>query len=423
MDFFEKLADKIKSRWSGVVSSLKAYFRRLLFPLYLFPIKLATYSGYYAVKYLVKLIFSLLIITLETLVYPFRGLRNFLKSLFIGFLLVYVFFSLMVMADYIRTNYGMYAKFFCEPGLNARLKRSVVRVVGGFSEGSGFFIAEDRILTNFHVITGEPSPKIIFPDGSFTTASSITGDQGADLAIITIEQKHPDKILDLMQPVVLADEEPIIAAGYPLGTTVPGQVTITGGRFVALRRTRKSPVEYVHTTVNLAEGMSGGPLVDKCGRVVGVNTAGVSGNSFFISADSVNKLKESFTDKDVSHIKLDPSESPQEAVKAFYTYLKVRDMKTGFGLLSSKYLEKTNFEEWTGRFNDIIDVNVLKTEKVTESKDTAFAKFSTKNWVEGEVEMHYYEGTWMTVFEDGKFKLLKSNIKEVSNPEFSWFWE
>ena len=53
------------------------------------------------------------------------------------------------------------------------LKKSVARVVGGYSEGSGFFGADNQILTSFHVIADEPSPKVIFFDGSFSTPYKI----------------------------------------------------------------------------------------------------------------------------------------------------------------------------------------------------------------------------------------------------------
>ena len=47
----------------------------------------------------------------------------------------------------------------------------------------------------------------------------------------------------------------------------------------------------------------------------------------------------------------------------------------------------------------------------------------TQNWVDGEVERHLYEGTWQTVLEDGKHKMLRSQIKEVVDPDYSWFYE
>jgi len=98
-------------------------------------------------------------------------------------------------------------------------------------------------------------------------------------------------------------------------------------------------------------------------------------------------------------------------------------MRDGFNLLSEEYLQKTNFEEWTNRFTDILDVDVIKSEQFENSKDTAFVKFSTKNWVDGEAELHYYEGTWQTIKEEGVYKMLKSKIKEVEDPEWEWFYE
>ena len=157
--------------------------------------------------------------------------------------------------------------------------------------------------------------------------------------------------------------------------------------------------------------------------MVGVNTISLAGLSLFITADQVKLLVPSFTDQGITKIEVDPSVSPEEAVKAFYTYLKARRMEDGFALLSTEYLKKTNFEEWTNRFTDILDVDVIKSEKFEDTKDTAFVKFSTKNWNDGEADYHYYEGTWQTIEEDGVYKMLKSNIKEVTDPGWEWFYE
>ena len=90
--------------------------------------------------------------------------------------------SLFVIMDYLRTQYGYYGKFFCAYGTQEQLLKSVVRVVGGYSEGTGFFIAPNQVITNFHVIADEPSPKIIFPDGNFVTPVKIFGNKDVDLA-------------------------------------------------------------------------------------------------------------------------------------------------------------------------------------------------------------------------------------------------
>jgi len=98
-------------------------------------------------------------------------------------------------------------------------------------------------------------------------------------------------------------------------------------------------------------------------------------------------------------------------------------MEDGYNLLSEEYLIKTGYEEWTGRFTDILDVDVLVTGPYEDREDTVFVKFSTKNWNDGGVDYHYYEGTWQTVKEEGMYKMLKSNIKEVFDPGWEWFYE
>jgi len=86
--------------------------------------------------------------------------------------LIFVFLPLV---DLDRRLTVIEDKLAVKPELNCnekeqikKIKESVVRVVGGEGEGSGFAIEPDGlILTNYHVIEFEPSPKIIFTDNTF----------------------------------------------------------------------------------------------------------------------------------------------------------------------------------------------------------------------------------------------------------------
>jgi len=411
-----------KIKWK-FVKRFVAYIERLLNPIYLFPIKLVTYSAYYVIYFSIKTIIELTKMIVDVIKFPFKSYRNFLKSLLIVVLMVYLTASVFVMVDYINKNYGYYGKFFCSAGTSEQMKKSVVRIVGGFSEGTGFFISNNQVLTNFHVIDGEPSPKIIFPDGSFITPNKITGDSKSDLAVLYTEKDYPDMVMSLTNDIELKDEEPVIATGFAMGTDLVGKATVLKGNFIDFRKSKTDKVGYLQTSISLVQGMSGGPLTDQCGKVVGINTMGLSGLSLFVSAKDANSLIYEFTDKEIEKINVDPTKSPKDSVIAFYAYLKARQMEKGFDLLSKEYLQKTNFEEWTTRFKDVLDVYVYKAEIMEESKDTVNIKFDTINWVSGEVETHYYEGSWQTVFEDGKYKMLKSKIKEVTDPDIYWFYE
>jgi S1-C subfamily serine protease len=211
---------RAKSKIRELKNRLKAYFKRLLFPLHLFPLKLITYSLYYLLKFLIGLAFSLIKIFFECLFFPFKSLKNFLKSLFIVFLILYIPVSLFVMIDYLSSQYGYVGKFLCAYGSKDKVQNSVVRIVGGNSEGSGFFISPDQVITNFHVIDGEPSPKIIFPNGRFITPVKITADNEVDLALLYTENKYPEYVMPLPEEDLIVKDEPLLSTGYPLGTSL-----------------------------------------------------------------------------------------------------------------------------------------------------------------------------------------------------------
>lgn len=402
----------MKRKINEIIKNLRLYVKRLLFPLWLFPIKLFTYSTYYFLKLLWKIVS-----------WPFRKWSNFGKTILWSVILIYFLFSLLVIFDYLSREYGNLDKIFCGTGVKDKLRSSVVRIIGGYGEGSGFFISPTEVVTNFHVIADEPSPKVVFPDGHFETPEKIIGEKNMDIAVLTLKNSYPDMVYELPEGFSLIGNEPLLSAGYPLGSEITGDATIVKGNFIDFRRSRKDVIGYLQTNISLVKGMSGGPLVDQCGAVVGVNTQSLAGISFFITASDVKSNLVNLTDQEIEKIEVDASKSPEEAVYAFYTYLKARQMEKGYNLLSSKYLEKTNFTEWTNRFTDILDVDVISTTKFENTNDTVFVKFSTTNWVDNEAEYHYYEGTWETVLEDETYKMNKSKIKEVNDPDYNWFYE
>ena len=408
---------------------VESYFKRLLHPLYLFPIKLVTYSLYYLSKLILGFVVSMLKAIWGFISFPFRSVKNLFKSVFVLILIFYIPLSMMVNFMYVKDNYGWFGKFFkCSIGrygADEKVKQSIVRVVGGYSEGSGFFFAPNQIMTNFHVIAGEPSPKIIFSDGSFVTPKEIIGDADADLAIIFTEKDYPEMVLEtITEKLGLFENEKLTATGYPMGTDLLGNATQLKGGFSDSKRISEFSNEFIQANISLVDGMSGGPLTDECGVVVGVNTITVGGISLFIPMNQALDGLRDFSDKDIAKIKVDPAASPEEAVRAFYVFLKARRMEESFNLLSREYLMKTDFEEWSSRFVNVIDVVVFKTERhdTEEEKDVVFIKFMTKNWVNGEVERNFYEGTWKTVPEDDTNKLIKSNIKEITEPDYPWFY-
>ncbi len=193
------------------------------------------------------------------------------------------------------------------------------------------------------------------------------------------------------------------------------------GNFVSFRTQHNSPTGFIQTSISLVPGMSGGPLTDQCGKVVGINTQGLAGLSLFIYANDAKNLIPSFTSEDIAKVNVDPTKSPEDGVIAFYTYLKERRMQDGFNLLSTRYLTNTNYTEWTNRFTDILDVEIIKTNMYQNSKDIVHLKFYTENWDNNDIAYHFYEGTWQTIKENGVYKMERASIEEITTPDSTWF--
>lgn len=308
-----------------------------------------------------------------------------------------------------------------------KVRRSVVRVVGGESEGSGFAIRKGGfILTNFHVIESEPSPKVILPDGTFETAQVIMADKDVDLAVIKINKNLP--ALRLARLSSLLPTEEVFSVGYPLGGSLPGEASVIRGSFSRFIRDKKNGVQYISTDMTSVSGISGGPMVNIYGEVVGVNTAGLvlGGMSIAISSDSIREKCRQMSAskdplKDVRKIIFEPNKNALEAVRAFYNYLKARRLEKAFELLSDNFVRGYSFEHWANGYRPLLDTTIVLIRPDKKITNRINVKLSTKDLVDNEIVYKYFEGYWDIRQIDGKWLLWKPRIREVMDPEPDWF--
>jgi len=308
-----------------------------------------------------------------------------------------------------------------------KVRQSVVRIVGGEGEGSGFAIKDGGvILTNFHVIEFEPSPKVILPDNTFQTAEILMADKNADLAIIKINKNLP--VISWGDPKELNPAEELLAIGFPLGGQLIGEASVNKGSLSGRRRSKDVGVEYLQTDTTLTPGVSGGPMINICGEVMAINTAGLSGLGLGISADSIKQkwLEMSTADdslKDIKKITFDDTESADFAVATFYNYLKVRKLEKAFEILSDNFKQGHGFDYWKQGYETLLDTTVIKIEEDKDKKDRVKVKLSTKDMVDDEIVYKYFEGYWDVKNINGKWRLWDPEIKEIENPSFLWFYE
>ncbi|HYM65533.1 MAG TPA: trypsin-like peptidase domain-containing protein [Candidatus Sulfotelmatobacter sp.] len=308
-----------------------------------------------------------------------------------------------------------------------KVKKSVVRIIGGEAEGSGFAIQQDGyIITNFHVIEFEPTPKVIFQDNSFETAEILMADKTADLAILKVQKNLP--VLNWGNPSKLNPAEELLAIGYPLGGGLNGEASVSKGSLSARRTSKDVGVEYIQTDVTLNPGMSGGPMINVCGEVEGINTAGLAGLGLAISSDSIQQKwlgmemsKGSL--KDVQRITFDPDKSSLETVRAFYNYLKARKLDKAFELLSDNFKKGHGFDYWKQGYLSLLDTTVIKIVDDPQVANRINVKLSTTDMVDGEIVYKYFEGYWDVKDVGNMWQLWDAKVKEVENPDYNWFYE
>ena len=182
------------------------------------------------------------------------------------------------------------------PALASPLADTIERVVpsvvyvrtttvgGGNGEGSGVVV--DRagiIVTNNHVVEGATTIAVSFNDGRHSEALSATVVGTAperDLAVLRVEATDLVPI-QIASSAALRLGDDVIAIGFPLGLGGP---TVTRGIVSGLDRTIEpengTRLEgLLQTDAAINPGNSGGALVDRLGRLVGINTAAALGGS------------------------------------------------------------------------------------------------------------------------------------------------
>jgi S1-C subfamily serine protease len=142
--------------------------------------------------------------------------------------------------------------------------------------GTGFFIEENVILTNNHVVTDSTSIKVALNSQSeFYDAEVVKADNVSDMAVIRL--KDPEKfksendyrVLKFAGKYELEVTEDVYAIGHPWGLSW----SVSRGILSAIdRKMSDAPKVLLQVDSNVFQGNSGGPLLNNQGRVIGINS-------------------------------------------------------------------------------------------------------------------------------------------------------
>ena len=155
------------------------------------------------------------------------------------------------------------------------------------SHGTGFAVGGSRIVTNAHVVS-----EAIEDDRLSIGVVPAEGEQAVYARVVAVSPRNDLALLELTETLALppltiagnpAQSGSVTAVGYPLNVDraqglqqadiFRAQPPVTATGFLSGRRPSREFDTILHTAP-IARGNSGGPLLDDCGRVIGVNSFG-----------------------------------------------------------------------------------------------------------------------------------------------------
>jgi S1-C subfamily serine protease len=166
--------------------------------------------------------------------------------------------------------------------------------------GTGWFLKENYIVTNYHVIEDSKKIMVAPENGKLEFEAEIVyGDKVSDIAVIKLKDwqkfvdKHDVQYLELADRKDIRNAETVYSIGHPWGLFW----TISKGIISSeLRRTGSAPGYFIQTDAHIFNGNSGGPLLNENGELIGVNNAMIvnTGGSFGVAipAPMVRKVLE-----------------------------------------------------------------------------------------------------------------------------------
>jgi S1-C subfamily serine protease len=174
--------------------------------------------------------------------------------------------------------------------------------IGGrqIGAGTGFFIDDHRLVTNWHVVENAALVEaVLATEEKIDVAGLVARDEVNDLAILEVEG-GPFPALALTDSASVEAGERVVVLGNPLGSFTgslsEGIISAVRLDGLADRLPGASSAPLLQITAAISPGSSGSPVMDLDGKVIGVAVSQmVQGQNlnFAVPAPAVRRLLES----------------------------------------------------------------------------------------------------------------------------------
>ena len=174
-------------------------------------------------------------------------------------------------------------------GVVEQVGNAVVGIGQRWGVGSGVVLGKDQILTNAHNVRGD-EVSVTFPDGHTATGRVLGHDVDGDIAVIGVETG------DLQAIKWTTNSAPGIGAPvFALSNPGGRGLRVTLGFITGVERSFRGPrgrriTGSIEHDAPLLPGSSGGPVVSREGRLLGLNTHRL-GEGFYLAIPADESLR------------------------------------------------------------------------------------------------------------------------------------
>jgi S1-C subfamily serine protease len=309
-----------------------------------------------------------------------------------------------------------------------------VRTRSGMGNGTGVIVDGERVITNAHVVQGATQLVVLTTDGRVWAASVLGQDAKRDVALLHVRglDGPPARLGDSSRVELLED---VVAIGYPTMDVFENLApTVTAGQ-VSKLFAQLEGLDYIQSTAQLNPGNSGGPLLNRLGEVIGINTLRIDSTGGRTAqgvnlAIPINEVKARLAPAAAAPgVQPTPPAvgrptnraRPQEVVESFYRLATARDFNRAYSQFTPAFQRKHSYAEFEGWFTDKQGIWVQRIQAESASRDSSIVVTDvlSSDRIQGAVVSGTYRERWRVVWLQDNWRiddLLQTDAIPTSTP-------
>ncbi|MCF2147614.1 serine protease [Desmonostoc muscorum LEGE 12446] len=177
--------------------------------------------------------------------------------------------------------------------INNVAREVTVLIKGNQGHGSGVIIAKNNntyyVLTAYHVVAPQDNYNIVTFDKQAYQLGNITRLPGVDMAVVQFSSNQNYKVAQIANSKQAVVGKSVFISGWPApGSTKQLVRQFTSGQISGLLEQPIEGYQMIYTNVT-RKGMSGGPVFDAGGRLVGIHGLGDTEDPDFLRRQGLNQ--------------------------------------------------------------------------------------------------------------------------------------